>query len=264
MNKTDLKVYIVTFLLYVGVSISVWAQQFTVLLYTSPDRWHDQTIPVAMEQFRKMALKHDFTLIWAQSNGSGAVTNVFTDDYLRKVDVVVFLHSRGYDLTDEQDAAFKKYIRNGGGFVGIHAASSNKEQELWYQQLVGRVFTDHPEEQTAVVTVMDHTHPATMHLQNYWVWTDEWYSFGPALTDSLQLLLSVDESTYDPDRTWGDNNRFTAMGEFHPISWYQEFDGGRSFYTALGHLQESYNDPWFLAHIYGGIYWAATGLGIKQ
>lgn len=252
------------FVLLVLIAGQVFAQQFKVLVYTSPDRWHDQTIPGAMEQFRKLADKHDFDLTWAQSNGSGGIKDVFTDQYLSKVDVVVFLHSRGYDLIDEQDAAFKKFIRNGGGFVGIHAASSNKEQELWFQQLVGRVFTDHPEEQTAVMTVADKTHPATMHLSDSWIWTDEWYSFGPALTKNQKLLLTVDEKTYDPDRTWGDNNRFTAMGDFHPISWYQEFDGGRSFYTTLGHIPAAYDDPWFLAHIYGGIYWAATGLGIEK
>jgi len=112
--------------------------------------------------------------------------------------------------------------------------------------------------------VKDKSHPSTMHLQDSWIWTDEWYSFGPALTDNQKLLLTVDENTYDPDRTWGDDNRFTAMGDFHPISWYQEFDGGRSFYTTLGHLPAAYEDPWFLAHIYGGIYWAATGFGIIE
>ncbi|MEQ8238563.1 MAG: ThuA domain-containing protein [Cyclobacteriaceae bacterium] len=258
---TKKTIFIASFLL--TTAFAGLAQQFKVLLYTSPDRWHDRTIPVAIEQFRKLAEKHDFDLVWAQANGSGNVQDVFTDQYLSKVDVVVFLHSRGYDLTVEQDGAFKKFIRNGGGFVGIHAASSNKDQELWFQQLIGRVFTDHPEEQTGVMTVADNTHPSTMHLSVKWIWTDEWYSFGPALTKSQTVLLTVDEKTYDPDRTWGDNSRFTAMGDFHPIAWYQEFDGGRSFYTSLGHISESYNDPWFLAHIYGGIYWAATGLGVE-
>ena len=86
---------------------------------------------------------------------SGSTKNVFTDEYLSKIDVVVFLHSRGYDLSKEQMESFKKFIRNGGGFVGIHASSACKDQELWFQQLVGRVLTDHPEEQTAVLNVLD-------------------------------------------------------------------------------------------------------------
>ena len=241
-----------------------FGQQFRVLLYTSPDRWHDPTIPIAVEAFRNLAEKHDFELTWAQVNGSGGARNVFTDAFLSKFDVVVFLHSKGYDLSKEQMESFKKFIRDGGGFVGIHGASACKDQELWFQQLVGRVLTDHPEEQTAVLSVLDKSHPATMHLPGRWIWTDEWYSYGQPLTDNQTVLLTVDEKTYDPDRTWGDNNRFTAMGDFHPVSWYQEFDGGRSFYTTLGHLPKAYNDPWFLAHIFGGIYWAATGLGIVR
>jgi hypothetical protein len=252
------------FLLALASAASGYGQQFRVLLYTSPDRWHDATIPVAVDAFRTLAAKHDVDLVWAQSNGSGNTQDVFTDAYLSRVDVVVFLHARGYDLSATQVAAFKAFIRGGGGFVGIHAAAANQKQEPWFQQLIGRVFTDHPEEQTAVMTVVDKSHPATMHLPDRWVWTDEWYAFGEALTPNLKLLLTVSEKTYDPDRTWGDDTRFTAMGDFHPIAWYQEFEGGRSFYTTLGHLPQSYTDPWFLAHLYGGIYWAATGLGIEE
>lgn len=249
-----------------GYSFSsvIFAQQFHVLVYTSPDKWHQGTLPIAIDEFQNLSKQHHFKLTWGQSNGSGGTSDVFSEKFLNTVDVVVFLHSRGYDLSDQQDENFKKFIRNGGGFVGIHATSANKDQELWYQQLVGRVFTDHPEEQTAVMHVLDNSHPSTMHLNSKWIWTDEWYSYAEPLTEGQTVLLTVDENTYDPDRTWGDNNRFTAMGEFHPIAWYQEFDGGRSFYTTLGHLPQSYRDPQFLAHIYGGIYWAATGLGINK
>ncbi|WP_338359520.1 ThuA domain-containing protein [Yeosuana marina] len=243
---------------------TVMAQQFKVLLFTSPDRWHDRIIPIAVDQFKKLSLKHDFDLVWAQANCTGVIEDVFTEGFLSDVDVIVFLNSNGYDLSKEQMDSFKKFIHNGGGFVGIHAVSSDKDQELWFKQLVGRQFLVHPEEQTAVLDVVDKTHPSTMHLNDKWIWTDEWYSYGETLTNNLHLLLKVDEKTYDPDRTWGDNNRFTAMGDFHPIAWYQEFDGGRSFYTTLGHIPESYDDPWFLAHIYGGMYWAATGLGIDN
>jgi type 1 glutamine amidotransferase len=238
-------------------------QQFEVMVYTSPDRWHDPTIPTAMTEFRKMADQHDFALTWAQQAGSGSITDPFSESVLQRMDVVVFLHSRAYELNEEQRENFKNYIHNGGGFVGIHAASAIPDQELWFQQLIGRVFTNHPEEQTAVYHVINKNHPATMHLPDRWIYTGELYSFNEELTDNLNYLITVDENTYDPSRTWGDD-RETAMGDFHPISWYQEFEGGRSFYTSLGHIPESFEDPWFLAHIYGGIYWAATGLGLYE
>lgn len=85
--------------------------------------------------------------------------------------------------------------------------------------------------------------------------TDEWYEFGEALTENQHVLIEVDESSYFTE---------VGMGQFHPVAWYQEFDGGRSFYTALGHLEEAYSDKLLLDHIFSGIYWAATGKGISK
>jgi len=47
-----------------------------------------------------------------------------------------------------------------------------------------------------------------------------------------------------------------AMGDNHPMSWYHDFDGGRSFYTELGHTDESWSDPLYLQHLLGGIEYA--------
>ena len=229
--------------------------QFEVLLYTSPDHWHNLSEPVAILELQEMAQRHAFGLTWTTVNSR------FNDEALEKFDVIVFLQSTTRDFSDEQLESFKKFIRNGGGFVGIHATSACRGEGEWFRKLVGRTFTDHPEEQTAVMHVVDKNHPSTMHLPDRWIWTDEWYSYTDALTENQNVLITLDESTYDPDRTWGDDTRFTSMGDFHPIAWCQEFDGGRSFYTSLGHMPALFKDPWFLDHIYGGIYWAASGLG---
>jgi uncharacterized protein len=234
-----------------------YTNQFQVLVYTSPDRWHNPTVPVAITEFQEMAKRHDFGLSWTQQPQS------FTDENLQRFHVIVFLQSTGSELSGEQMESFKNFIRNGGGFAGIHGASIAADREEWYQKLIGRVFTEHPEVQTAVMNVVDKSHPSTMHLPDRWVWTDEWYAFGEQLVDNLNYLLTVDENTYDTDRTWGDD-RSSAMGDFHPVAWYHEYDGGRSFFTSLGHMPELFRDPWFLKHIYGGIFWAATGLGISE
>jgi len=89
--------------------------------------------------------------------------------------------------------------------------------------------------------------------------TEEWYEYDAARS-KLHYLLSVDETTYKPEANWGTKSG-KGMGKFHPIAWYQEYDGGRAFYTGLGHLPATYSDASFLHHIYGGIYWAATGNG---
>jgi uncharacterized protein len=230
--------------------------QFEVLLYTSPDRWHNLSEPTALLEFMEMADRHAFGLTITQ------VVGQFNDEVLAQFDAVVFLHSTSRDLSPQQLESLKKFIRNGGGFVGIHATSACAGEDEWFRKLVGRTFTGHPEEQTAVMHVTDKSHPSTLHLPDRWLWTDEWYSYTEALTDNQKVLITVDESTYDPDRCWGDPNRKTAMGAFHPIAWYQEFDGGRSFYTSLGHMPALYKDKAFLDHIYGGIFWAAIGLGL--
>jgi len=255
--------YILVIIIMFMNVVPVFAQnqsrnQFEVMVYLSPDKWHNVTEPTAILEIQKLANKHAFGLTVTQ------VVSNFNDENLDKYDVLVFLHSTTRDLSEEQLESFKRFIRNGGGFVGIHATSACGEEGEWFRKLVGRTFTDHPEEQTGVMHVTDKNHPSTMHLADRWIWTDEWYSFTDELTENQKVLITVDESTYDPDRTWEDKDRHTGMGDFHPIAWYQEYDGGRSFYTALGHLSELYKDPLFLDHIYGGIYWAATGLGLYE
>ena len=148
--------------------------------------------------------------------------------------------------------------------MGIHAASATEKKWEWFNQLVGRNFIEHPEVQFAVMNVLNKNFPATMHLPDQWVWSDEWYTFeSEPLTPLLNVLMTVDETTYDPGRDWG-RGKMKGMGDFHPVAWYQEFDGGRSFYTAIGHMPDLYNDELYLAHIAGGIYWAATGKGVGQ
>lgn len=243
-------------ILVLSGSLNLFSQgQFRVLVYTSPDYWHNTVIPTAISEFRKMAEKHFFELEWTQEPSR------FNNESLREFSVAVFLNANGATLNQDEMKSFREYIRKGGGFVGIHAASVTQELDEWMQKLVGRVFIGHPEKQTAVLTVTDRHFPACLHLPDQWLWTDEWYEFGDALTGSMHVVLRVEESTYDA-RITVDGEERNGMGSFHPISWYQEYDGGRSFYTALGHLEAHYTDARFLEHIYGGIFWAATGKGI--
>jgi type 1 glutamine amidotransferase len=224
-------------------------EEINVLLYTSPDPWHNPTIPTAVTRLKELAAANNMGITWTQQESK------FTDEFLSQFSVIVFLHATSSKFSPEQMECIKNFIRSGGGFVGIHGASTFGlvNEDPWYGGLVGYEFTKHPAIQTAVLKVTDKKHPATMHLPDRWVWTDEWYNFKGPLPENLHVLLTVDESTYVDEK---------GMGEAHPIAWYQEYDGGRSFYTALGHIEMSYNDPLFLKHLLGGIYWAATGLGI--
>ena len=152
----------------------------------------------------------------------------------------------------------ERFIQGGKGFVGIHSASDTEYDWLWYTKLVGRMFHIHPPTQTAKLTVLDKAFPGLQGFADGRLWTDEWYEFGPEKTEGLQYILGVDESTYNP-KADGRNKKGQGMGSFHPVSWYHNYDGGRSFYTALGHVPATFSDAAFLQHIYAGIRWAATG-----
>ena len=102
---------------------------------------------------------------------------VFTAETLAHYDAVVFLSTTGDPLDDAQQAAFEDYIRAGGGYAGIHAASDTEYDWAWYGGLVGAYFESHPPIQDATVEVSDRKHPSTADLPQRWQRTDEWYSF---------------------------------------------------------------------------------------
>ena len=152
-------------------------------------------------------------------------------------------------LNDSELAAFQGYMRGGGGYVGLHAATDTMHSVPWYSQLSGggARFLNHPAQQTATMRVEDPTHPSTEHLPLEWVRFDEWYNFTTNPRDDVRVLLTLDESTYTGGR----------MGADHPIAWCHNFEGGRSWYEGAGHVDASYSDPVFLEHLKGGIEWTA-------
>ena len=232
-------------------------KQFNVLLFTKTSGWHHKSILDGVLALQDLAKQHHFNVIWHEES------HYFNDDYLKNVDVVIFLSTTGEILNKPEKQAFERYIQSGKGFVGIHSASDTEYEWPWYQKLVGRTFLIHPQVQTANLEVENRSFPGLSQMPDKMLWTDEWYEFTEANTTKLTYILKVDESSYNPKADWGDKQG-EGMGDFHPISWYQYYDGGRSFYTALGHIAPVYNNPLFLNHIYGGIYWAATSKGIIE
>lgn len=138
-----------------------------------------------------------------------------------------------------------KHVRAGKGFVGIHSAADTEYDWPWFSELIGVSFANHPDIQKATFVRLDTSHPSVKFLPDRWMREDEMYNY-TVLPDSVHVVLGVDESTY----TGG------AHGDYHPVSWYHEYDGGRSFYTALGHTVENYQDTLFLRHIMEGVKWA--------
>ncbi|MDO6692779.1 ThuA domain-containing protein [Aliiglaciecola sp. 3_MG-2023] len=239
------------------LSLSVEAKQFNVLVFTKTAGFHHTSVNQAISALKKMSEKHHFSMDWQED------ANVFNQKNLAQYDVVMFLLTTGDILNSTQQQAFEQFIESGKGFVGVHSASDTEYDWPWYGQLVGRQFVIHPLIQTAELSVIDRSFPGTEKLPDVSLWTDEWYQYGPELSSNLNYILSIDESTYAPEADWG-QVKGKGMGEFHPVAWYQEIHGGRAFYTGLGHLPAVYENTAFLEHLFGGMYWAYSGKGIRK
>ncbi len=230
------------------VGLAAHAAQFKALVFADAyDEWHYRNVPVARESLERMAELHFFEMTFVDR------AKEFGEQTFADFDVIVFISANPTWLNVEKRAEFEAYIEAGGGIVGVHAASAIRDMPNpwpWWEDVIGSAFHGHPPKQTAVMNVEEPEFPACMHLNDHWLWTDEWYVFEPPFPDHLNVVLTVDERTYTPS---ADNN----MGDWHPIAWYHEFGAARVFYTAIGHITEAYRNEDFLQHIYGGMVWAA-------
>jgi len=214
---------------------------FSVLVFSKTAGFRHDSIPAGIDAVRAIGERNRFHI------DAGEDASAFTDGNLSRYRAVIFLNTTGEVLEADQRAAFERFIRRGGGFVGIHAASDTGYQWPWYGGLVGTYFQRHPAIQPATLTVVDPSHASTRHLPISWKRTDEWYDFRHDLDAHVTVLIRIDETTYRGGR----------MGAHHPIAWYHKYDGGRAWYTAIGHTIESYREQLVLEHLAGGILWAA-------
>ncbi|RMH14634.1 MAG: ThuA domain-containing protein [Planctomycetota bacterium] len=211
-----------------------------VLVFSKTAGFRHGSIPLGIKAIRALGDRYAFD-VHATEDAA-----IFNDLALSAYDAVIFLSTTGDILNDEQQAAFERYIHAGGGYVGIHAASDTEYDWPWYGKLVGAYFQSHPPIQPATIHVIDRAHVSTSMLPEQWQRRDEWYNFR-SHPDHVKVLAKLDESTYSGG----------TMNNDHPIAWYHQFEGGRAFYTAGGHTNESFAEELFLRHLTGGIFWAA-------
>ena len=179
---------------------------------------------------------------------------VFTDANLKQYKALVFANSNNEAFeNDSQREAFKRYIQAGGGFVGIHSATGSERTWPYYWSLCGGKFLRHPKFQPFTVRVKDPSHPSAKQLPATFEWTDECYYHTNMNPDIKVILVTDPAKLNDPKKNEYPGDRF---GDSMPLAWYHLFDGGRSFYTALGHKKEDYANPLLYNHILGGILWA--------
>jgi type 1 glutamine amidotransferase len=215
------------------------AQDTRVLIFTKTKGFRHQSIEKGREVLASLLLSHN---IQVDSTENAAL---FTASNLKKYDALIFLNTTGDLFNEEQQQALVKYIRNGGGYVGIHASTDAEYDWPWYGKMAGGYFKSHPKQQEAIVMVTDKSHPSTSMLPDQWKRFDEWYDFKEVNPD-IRVLARLDETSYEGGQMQND----------HPIVWYHEFEGGRVFYSGFGHTDETFKEPLFQEHIMGGIQYA--------
>jgi cytochrome c len=217
---------------------------FSILVFSKTAGFRHDSIPAGVTAVRQQGSALGFSV---DASEDGAT---FSDEALAKYKVVVFLSTTGDVLNAAQQTAFERFIRRGGGFVGVHSATDTEYDWPFYGALVGAYFAGHPDIQNATIHIEDPAHPALASLPRPWTRRDEWYNFRRNPRGSVNVLATLDERSY----TGG------TMAADHPIVWSHTYEGGRSFYTALGHTQESFSETTFVDHLGRAILWAAGAI----
>ena len=221
-------------------TMTVRPSSFRVLVFTKHQGYSHRSIPAAVAAMHTLGARHGFTVLATDD------ANLFVDDALRAFSAVIFLNTTGNILSEEQKAAVERYVHAGGGVVGIHSALDTESGWAWYHRLLGADFANHPPVQRARLIVSSAAEARSPRLPQPWERTDEWYNYR-APPESVNVLVSVDEESY----------RGGTMGRSHPVSWSHDFEGGRAWYTAMGHTTCTYSEGPFLDHVLGGIRYAA-------
>lgn len=221
-------------------SFTIQKKQAKILVFSKTKGFRHNSIETGKSAIQQLGLKNNFDVDTTEN------ADAFTEENLKKYASVIFLSTTGDVLNDKQQIAFERYIQSGRGFVGIHAATDTEYDWPWYGKLVGAYFVSHPEVQEARFVIKDKNHPSTKFFtDSVWMHKDELYNFKDINPD-IKVLMTIDESTYK-----GGKN-----GKFHPFSWYHNYDGGRAFYTSMGHTKDSWQEEKFLNHLLGGIKYA--------
>ena len=233
MKKIVLFIFLSVFAFFVKA-------QTNVLVFSKTNGFRHASIADGQEMFKKMAEENNWKLTFSEDS------LLINNKVLSKIDVLIFLSTTGNIFGADQKKALQKYIHKGGGFVGIHAATDTEMDWKWYVDMVGGAFKSHPKQQSATINILNHDFKAMQHFGKTWLRFDEWYNFRTPINPNAVVLATVDESTYQGG----------TMGDNHPVIWYQNYEGGKIFTTALGHTKESYINPDFVKMIKEAVIWA--------
>ena len=214
------------------------------------------SVEAARAALTAMAARKGWAIAFTDKGGA------FNPRTLGRFDAVIWNNISGDVLTLSQREAFKRWLEQGGAYVGMHGSAGDPVYFWdWYPDaLLGARFAGHPmnpQFQEARIAV-NHDHPLAHALPAEWRMSDEWYSFrANPRASGATVIATLDEGSYKPDGMMGQNLR---MGD-HPIAWTRCIGKGRSVYSAIGHRPETYSEARNVALMEGALDWA---IGAKQ
>ena len=241
---------LMTFLIFISIISSINEKpkclncsnenDFSVLVITETDGWVHDSIEAGLELIKYLGDKNRFNVYHSDNS------RVINYSNLKSIKTLIFLNTTEDILSEDEQVVMQKFIQSGKGFVGVHSASDTEYEWKWYGELVGAYFKSHPEGTTNAKIIKIENGRFSKHLNPIWEVEDEWYNFNYT-NDDINVVLELDEKSY-----YGGEN-----GDYHPITWYHSYDGGRSFYTGLGHLKEVYSNKMFIELLEQGILYAS-------
>lgn len=240
-------------------STAVNWKKIRVLVYTKNGKGfvHDN-IPSAVAAFRKMGQDHGFAVDVSDT------PTVFTEKNLQQYTALVFTSTNNdvFD-TDAQKVAFMRYIQSGGGFMGVHSAIGTERNWPWFKMMIGGTFSWHESFQSYTIKVIDPQHSSVQGLPKEWTKKDECY-FSKELYPGIRAVMAHDVSSLKQRREALIEKNRGSYGDLYPAVWYQHFDGGHIWFTALGHDKGDYQDPVFVQHLYQGLRWVVEQSGKRD
>ncbi len=233
-----------------GIEVKGQANKFKVLVVASRAKDHINSINAAKPFFKKLGADNHFSVDFTDD------TSTINDANLANYQVFVMFHLAPFDMSYSQQASLQKFVEEGKGWVGVHAAGLTGKQFLapdkkywqWFEYLMGGVtYSPHPAYQDGVVVVEDNNHPITKNLPpGFWI-SDEWYEFNKSPRGNVHVLAAADESTYKQNKPMGD----------HPIIWINE-NFHRMIYIGIGHSPTALENSNYILLLRNAIVWAAS------
>ena len=246
MKKLSSLICLLLILVFSGIAQD---KKINVLVFSKTSGFRHNSISSGLKMLSDLAQDRKWVLTATENS------DLFTADFLKTFDVVVFLNPTMDVLNEQQQKDFEAFMNTGKGFVGIHASADCEYDWAWYGQLNGAFFKTHPacQEGTVIFENTDHPSMAPFKGMKTYRTIDEWYTFKVNPRAKVHVLATLDETSLNAETMKDDKWKMTD----HPLIWYQEMGNSRSYYTVFGHTPEAFLDPKVKEHIGCAIDWVA-------